>query len=111
MSTRRNEFDVTVDSNGVAHLEIMVEHEQGEIWAKISLFSRLIEEIILYNGDDEVDIKSDVLHGWISNPCFRTLEDLEELRSDMESWTAPEPDYAEICACRDEAMAYDGPSA
>ena len=111
MNTPRNEFDVVVDSNGVAHLEIMVSHEEGEIWASISLLSRLVNSITLYNGDDEVDIKNDVLSGWISNPIFRTLEDLEELRADMAAWTAPEPDYAEICACRESAMAYSGPLA
>ena len=108
---RRNEFDLVVDSNRVPHIEILVEHEEGEIWAKVHGVTRLCSEITLYNGDDEVDIKSDVFHDWIAFPKFRTLEDLQELQGAMEAWEAPEPDYEAIIESRNEAMAYDGPMA
>ena len=108
---RRNEYDLVVDTNRVPHLEILVEHGEGEIWAKIHGITRLCTEITLYNGDDEVDIKSDVLSNWIDYPKFRTLADIQELMEEIETWSPPEPDYEEICACRDEADAYDGPYA
>ena len=102
---RRNEFDLVVDTNRVPHIEILVEHKEGEIWAKIHGVTRLCTEITLYNGDDEVDIKGDVIAGWIAHPKFRTLEDLEELKEAMEEWTAPEPDYEAILEARNEALA------
>ena len=108
---RRNEFDLVVDTNRVPHIEILVEHEEGEIWASVHGVTRLCEGITLYNGDDEVDIKDDVLHNWIDYPKFRTLEDLQELKEGIEAWEAPEPDYESIVDARNEAMAYDGPYA
>ena len=102
---RRNEFDLVVDSNRVPHIEILVDHEEGEIWAKIHGVTRLCSEITLYNGDDEIDIKGDVLHDWITGACFRTLEDLEDLKEAMEEWTAPEPDFDEP----PEPELYEGP--
>ena len=108
---RRNEFDLIVDTNRVPHIEILVEHGEGEIWARIHGISRLCTEITLYNGDDEVDIKGDVLRDWIDYPKFRTLEDLQELQGAMADYSAPEPDYEAIIESRNEAMAYDGPLA
>lgn len=108
---RRNEYDLVVDTNRVPHIEILVEHAEGEIWARIHGITRLCTEITLYNGDDEVDIKSDVMHNWIDYPKFRTLEDLQELQEEMAAWEPAEPDYAEIIESRNEALAYDGPRA
>ena len=108
---RRNEFDLVVDTNRVPHIEILVEHKEGEIWASVHGVTRLCEGITLYNGDDEVDIKADVMHNWIAHPKFRTLEDLQELKEGIECWEAPEPDYESIIESRNEAMAYDGPLA
>ena len=104
----RNEFDVIVDSNGIAHLEIMVERENWEIWAKISLLSRSCTEVTLYDGDNEVCIKDEVL---IHGTTFRTLEDLQDLREAMEEWEPAEPDYEAFIESRNEALAYDGPLA
>ncbi len=108
---RRNEYDLVVDTNRVPHIEILVEHAEGEIWASVHGVTRLCEGITLYSGDDEVDIKADVMHNWIDGACFRTLEDLEELHGAIEAWSAPEPDYESIIESRNEAMAYDGPMA
>jgi len=110
-ATPRNEYDITVDSNGVAHIEVLVEHGAGEIWAKISCLSRLVEDITLYRAGDEIDIKSDVMTNYCAFPMFHTIADIKELIEEIEMWRAPEPDYAEICACRNEAMAYSGPLA
>jgi hypothetical protein len=57
--------------------------------------------VTLYDGDNEVDIKSDVLR---NRATFRTLEDLQNLREEMEDWKPAEPDYAEIIASRNEAL-------
>ena len=110
---RRNEYDIIVDSNGVAHLEILVEHGEGEIWAKISCLSRALEEITLYNGEDEVDIKSDVMANWIPDAKFRTIADIQELIEEIEMWRERknQTDYEAIIESRNEAMAYDGPMA
>jgi len=108
---RKNEFDMAVDANGIPYIEVLVEHGEGEIWAKIRGLSRLCTEITLYNGDDEVDIKGDVLASFISYPKFRTIADIQELMEAMEAWTPPEPDYAEIIESRKEALAYNGPLA
>ena len=108
---RRNEYDLIVDTNGVPHLDILVEHGEGEIWARIHSTSRLCTEITLYNGDDEVDIKGDVLASFVAYPKFRTIADILELMEEIEMWSPPEPDYAEIIESRKEALAYDGPLA
>ena len=108
---RRNEYDVVVDSNNVAHLEILVEHGAGEIWARISLLSRLLESVTLYRGGDEVDIKADILSDWIDFPKFRTLADIRELHEEIETWRPAEPDYEAIIDARNEAMADNGPLA
>ena len=108
---RRNEFDLVVDSNRVPHIEILVEHGEGEIWAKIHGITRLCTEITLYNGDDEVDIKSDILTNYSAFPKFRTIPDINELMEEIEAWRAPEPDYGAIIDARNEALAYDGPYA
>ena len=94
-TTLKNEYYIIVDSNGVPHLEILVEHSVGEIWARIHGATRLCTEVTLCTCDTEVDLKSDVLHDWIDNPTFRTLEDLQELREAMESWLPAEPDFQE----------------
>ena len=101
---RRNEFDVTIDKAGIKYLEVLVEHGEGEIWAKFSVTSRLLKSVTLYTDDDEVDIMDDVLGGWAHNPMFRTIEDIQELMKDIELWTPPEPDYAEIAACWEEYL-------
>ena len=108
---RRNEFDLVVDTNRVPHIEILVEHGEGEIWARIHGITRLVEDITLYRGGDEVDIKSDVMTNYIAHPIFRTIPDIQELIEEMELWRAPEPDYESIIESRNEAMAYDGPYA
>ena len=37
---RRNQFDMAVDANGIPYIEVLVEHGEGEIWAKIRGLSR-----------------------------------------------------------------------
>lgn len=105
--TRRNEFDVTIDNAGIKYLEVLVEHGEGEIWAKFSVTSRLLISVTLYTDGNEVDIMDEVLSGWAHNPMFRTIEDIQELMMDIELWTPGEPDYAEYAACRDEARMED----
>ena len=92
---RRNELDVVVDSNHVPHLEVLVEHGEGEIWASFHMITRLLESVTLYTDDDEVDIKSEVMADWIPHPKFRTVADIQEVIEAIEMWRPSEPDYAE----------------
>jgi len=108
MKTTRNEYDIVTYTNGSTYLEIVVEKPSWEIWARISMLSRNCTEVTLYDGDNEVDIKGDVLR---NGATFRTLEDLQNLREEMEDWKPAEPDYEAIIESRNEAMAYDGPLA
>jgi hypothetical protein len=112
ITQRRNEYDlVVVDTKRVPNIEILIEHAEGEIWARIHGISRLCTKITLHTCDNEVDLKSEVLHDWIDNPTFRTFEDLQELREAMVAWEPAEPDCESIIQSRNEALAYDGPYA
>ena len=101
MKTTHNEYNIVTDRDGSTYLEIMVEKPNWEIWARISMLSYNCTEVTLYDGDNEVDIKSDVLR---DGATFRTLEDLQNLREEMEDWKPSEPDYAEIIESRNEAL-------
>ena len=96
--TRENEYELTVDTNGVPRIEILAKHKEGEIWASIHGNTRLCTSILLYADNREWDIRGDVLQGWIARPAFRTLEDIHELKESMEAWKAPEPDFGEVVA-------------
>jgi len=101
MKTTHNEYNIVTDRDGSTYLEIMVDKPNWEIWARISMPSYNCTEVTLYDGDNEVDIKSEVLR---DGATFRTLEELQNLREEMEEWKPAEPDYAEIIESRNEAL-------
>ena len=102
MKTRRNEFEVTVDSNRVPHLDLLVRHDKGEIWATISLATRQVESIGIWIDGEEFDIKSEVMDGWRYGSGIRTTTDLMTFIDSMKAWSPPEPDYEEIHNFRQE---------